>query len=495
MAQTDSPCAPPAEGSPRCEQGQDTQTARQEHTLRWWPAAGTLVAVYAAMLWSSEVGRSPQLLVPLAVVAHAPLLWISLRAGSSRLPTAVLLGVGLVARLLVVPLHPSLSDDVYRYLWDGRVLLAGENPYALSPDAPQLEPLRNGGSRERGIEEGFALVAHRDVETVYPPLAIALFALSDLLPHPLLSYKLLLVVIDLLGCWLSVRLAHRSRLPIHRLVWYAWSPLAVLEGAGMGHVDVVGVPCVVAAVLLLWRGGVPASPGRKVGAGACAGLGILVKLVPVVALPLWARRGGWRLLAAALAIAVVGAGGVVWSVGGVPPGLVRYGVSWEFNGPLFEPLWRVLRVLHAAPAVKILLEQLKQLSAAEGWRAALDRLFPFVYPQFLAKTLLAFGLMLFLALGQRGRFSIPATRRALGGALVFSATAYPWYFLWMLPFAALERSVPWLLLAASLPLAYLPRFWNVAYFPWVYLMVWLPPLVALVVAHSRDSRRVGGREP
>ena len=68
---------------------------------------------------------------------------------------------GLFFRLTLLPLTPTLSDDIYRYLWDGRVQLAGVNPYAYAPDAPELMRLRT---------DEFASINHPSIPTIYPPL-------------------------------------------------------------------------------------------------------------------------------------------------------------------------------------------------------------------------------------------------------------------------------------------------------------------------------------
>ena len=56
---------------------------------------------------------------------------------------AVVLAIALACRLLVVADMPTLSDDAYRFVWDGRVQAAGVNPYAHPPASPSLFDLRD----------------------------------------------------------------------------------------------------------------------------------------------------------------------------------------------------------------------------------------------------------------------------------------------------------------------------------------------------------------
>jgi len=73
-----------------------------------------------------------------------------------------------------------------------------------------------------------------------------------------------------------------------------------------------------------------------------------------------------------------------------------------------------------------------------------------------------------------------------GGLPLFSATVYPWYLLWVLPWAALCRQPAWLALAVLAPLSYLPQVTDVPLMPWVFLGVWVP-FAALLVARPTWS--------
>jgi hypothetical protein len=386
----------------------------------------------------------------------------------------VILGVALLLRLLALPLPLSLSDDAYRYLWDGKLAVAGFNPYALAPDDEKLVHLR---------DDLWQQVAHREVETVYPPLALGLFSIASRAPRPVLMLKAILVAVDLLACVALVMLCRRRGVSELRSLAWAWNPLVVLEVAGMGHVDVLGIAPLIAAAALL-SGPDVMKGGRRVLRSATVGLGValgvLAKLVPLLLLPAWLRVSRPRAaFVAVVALVVVGASApFLVGLGGVPPGLVTYGVSWEFNGPIFEPLWRGLDWLGVAPLIKSGLDRVSGWTGTgrqSGW------LQTFVYPQLLAKLLLAAGLVPLLLWSARSRDPSRAALRVFGGWLVLSATVYPWYLLWVLPWAATAWSAPWLVASASAFAAYLPRLFGVALWPWAYLAVWIPPLLMWLV--------------
>ena len=400
--------------------------------------------------------------------------WLAERwLGGSPTPVLFILVVAALLRVLLLPLPPSLSDDVNRYVWDGQVLDAGLNPYVLPPDDPELTPLRNE------LWEG---LPHRDVATVYPPLAEILFAFSAALPASILTLKTALVLLDLGSCSLLLMLARRWRYPPERVLWYAWNPLVTVEIAGMGHVDALGVALVILTTFLL------ALPTRRIVTGTLAAAGaVLAKLVPLLALPVWARQSGRSrvFLAGALAVTLAGLLPVVMTSGGIPPGLVEYGVSWEFNGPVFEPLWRALDRIDLRDGVEKGLDRLKdQTGNHDFW----NHFYPFNYPQLWAKLLLSIGLLPTLIWAWRTDDTARSMRRVFGSVIVFSATVYPWYALWVLPWAALNRHVAWLALSALLFLSYLPRFLDVPLYPWIHALIWLP-FAALMLARRRWSTR------
>jgi hypothetical protein len=427
------------------------------------------VAAHVGLLLVYDLAHHPILTLALLASASVGLVFAARRLDTVPRPGAVILLGACLLRLSLLPLPVTLSDDALRYLWDGKVARAGWNPYALPPAAPELASLRDAIWRR---------LPHADVPTVYPPLAITAFSIATLLPFPLLGWKILATAADLGACALLVLLARRRGLPAGRAAWYAWNPLISLEVAGMGHVDALGAAAVVGAVLYLTPR--PEDGRTSPAKGAVfAAAGVLAKLAPLALLPLWSRQSRRPLvfLGASLGLVAVAFLPVLAATGGIPLGLIRYGVSWEFNGPLYEPLWRLLEAAGAAP---LLHAALGRIESWTGIYQGLDGLYPYLYPQLLAKAILGLGVLAAVAASLRetdpvaGVDLISSTGRLLGRLLLLSATVYPWYLLWVLPWAALERRRSWLVLAALIPLSYLPKIAGVPLMPWVFLSIWLP---------------------
>jgi hypothetical protein len=377
-----------------------------------------------------------------------------------------LLAAAAAMRLFALALSPTLSDDVWRYLWEGHVALEGYSPWHHTPEDPVLEPLRT---------PDWERVAHRTIPSIYPPLSLAGFSIAAATPEPLIAWKALLAGADLAVCGLIALLLRRRGLPLQRLAWYAWNPLPIVEGPGMGHLDALALATVLGGLVLLER------PGRASAAGVALGLGALAKIAPVVLVPYWMKgsRRPWALAVTTVVVVTVGSAPMWWH--GAPKALSTYAVQWEFNGPLYEPMWRAIQALDADTAIKAGFDQVER--ALERWEL-FDPWYRWVYPQFLAKlallVLAGAGALVLL----RAHDPLLATGTLFGLLLLCSATVYPWYLLWILPFAAISARKGWLLASVTIWLSYGAQLGLASLWPWLWALQWLPPLLV----GARESR-------
>jgi hypothetical protein len=143
----------------------------------------------------------------------------------SRATVPVILCFSTLFRLTLLFSPASLSDDIYRYIWEGKIVLEGENPFIRAPANPELFVYRDAY---------FDKINHKGIPTIYPPVAQSLFALSQILyPHPI-SMKGILVLADLILILLLWHmLVKRGRDPRH-VLFYAWHPLDLQESARGG---------------------------------------------------------------------------------------------------------------------------------------------------------------------------------------------------------------------------------------------------------------------
>ena len=367
------------------------------------------------------------------------------------LPAAALfvLAVAFATRAALLPVEPTLSDDLYRYAWEGRVILHGGNPYRSAPSSPELAALRDPVIWPR--------VNHPDLATIYPPLAEAGFALMQRVSPSVAAIKTWVVLADLALVGVLMRLCAAAGRGAASALVYAWNPLALIEYAGNGHLEPVAMAPLALALLWLKR--------RPVLSALALAAGVLVKLGPLVALPIVALR--WPVRARWIC-ALVLIPGLVWfwrETRGANSGLGVYWQTWRNNALFFDWIERWSGQAWLARAIALLAVALTSVWAV--WTA----------------TEAARG-----------------ARAVFRAAVLFSPVIHPWYLGWLLLFEPVAPSAPWLLLSATASLNYgvfaaptdraafhLPPAWRLVEFG-------LPALLAVVLWGARRLRRALGGE-
>lgn len=327
-----------------------------------------------------------------AAYAVAALAWLVLRDATLRLRYVLLIAIALRAMLFVA--EPQLSGDVYRYLWDGKVSASGINPYEHAPDDPRLAHLR---------ESWHARINHPELRTIYPPHAQLLFAMV----HELWSWRLLIVLFDLVAI---------VGLKRHGFA-YATFPLLLFEGTWSAHIDALA-----AALMVFARSGIAL--------GLAAGL----KIIPLAALPVLAKR--WRYaLACAIAFALPFA---FFARGPLMPGMREYATRWIFNSPAYS---LVHAIVEQIPLKTIWTHHPLRVEAIS------DLVYRHLYADFITRCVL--GILAIAAVLLARRVS-----HAIGFFLMLTPAIHPWYWLVIVPHALTERS-RWILVALCAPFSYL----------------------------------------
>lgn len=237
-------------------------------------ARGSTAIGISSIVWFIKLALLQSILYLVAV-------WIVLRARPSRSSLIIAIIFAALFRLSILFAPPYLSDDIYRYIWDGRVQAAGVNPYRYVPADESLSRLRD--------ETIYTHINRRDyAHTIYPPIAEAIYFLATRISERVTWMKIVMVGFEVLTLWALIRLLVSFDLPPQRALIYAWHPLIVWEIAGSGHVD-AAVIAFVALALLARRRNLESVTGIML---ACA---TLIKLFPIVMFPALYRRWGWRM--------------------------------------------------------------------------------------------------------------------------------------------------------------------------------------------------------
>jgi hypothetical protein len=395
--------------------------------------AALLGALAALAVAVSAVALGPRWAAhtdPAVGVGAIGLAWLAFGLGAlcvARLPETVaapLVVIGGLALLLAAAWGPPRSsDDLYRYIWDGRVQAAGIDPYRYAPADPHLADLRddflwpahaNWCVSESTVDAlaGCTRINRPTVPTIYPPAAQALFWGVDELAPPEAGYAPVrsLAITSALGVTVLLML---SRGPQRAVLW-AWCPTVALEAANNAHIDVVAALLTGAALLHLAR---PGPRTRGLAGGVLLGLAVATKITPVLVVPaVLRRRPVTVLLTAAGAVAV-----------GYAPHVVAVGA----------------RVLGYLPGY------LSEEGYDSGTRFALISMFaPGIWAAVVALGALAAVAFTVARTADPDRPWLGAATM-VGAALLVTTPAYPWYALLLVLLVGLGARWWWLAVAAA----------------------------------------------
>jgi 4-amino-4-deoxy-L-arabinose transferase-like glycosyltransferase len=407
------------------------------------------------------------------------------RLNRDRVPIKVIFGFAIAFRFTLLFTSPSLSDDVYRYVWDGHLLNSGINPYALPVNSQVLDafdiPLR-------------ALVNHNWMASPYLPVAQLVFAVVEfLIPQNILVFRATAVLFDLLTGWLVLDILRRLRLPGRNVLIYLWNPLVIIEFADGAHVDAVMIFFIMFAFWFLLKE-THTDNSNSFGSTVALAAATLTKFVPVLLVPIFWWRWEWKnrivfgsILLLAVGLFVPGAGfGIVGPLDGTGVfGALRiYFQWWNFNSGIYHWLEVLISGYTTPGAVPV--EIVGQT------------------PIYIAKaiTVAFLGIAVFLTGWVAWKINksdqqnnqeqvlilIRLAMVPLGAYLLFTATIHPWYVILiipLLPFLYQKNAQspntkpfiwPWIYFSIAVTLSYLtyldPN--NLRETTWVRLVEYIP---------------------
>lgn len=391
--------------------------------------------------------------------------WVSPRA----VPALVLIGSAAIGGAAIAG-PPDTTTDTARYAWDGIVQDAGISPYAYVPADAHLARLRpewlfpkqvagpsgpvcHGvlahATPQVGARRTICTVMNRPlVPTIYPPAAEIVYAAVRAVVPASAQYwpmqALGLLVMLATTAVLLTALRRRERDPRFAALW-GWCPLVAAEGVTNSHIDLLGAALALGASLLVTRGAPGRRSGRRVAergnpgrwatgrgrfgdggsgrgsellGGVLLGLGVAVKLTPLLVAPPLLKRSPLRVGVAALVTVAL----------------------------LYLPY-----VLASGPQVLGYLPgYLNEEGYASGMRSALLATVlpaPFVTA---AVVLLLGAVVVIVTVRSRPDDPFVAQLIVVGAALLLASPRYGWYGLLLVPFIALTGRWEWFAVALVL---------------------------------------------
>jgi hypothetical protein len=390
---------------------EDARTALKFISTKWAVIAVSVLGVAMLMLYRiavhskgvADIAWFLKLVVVQAVI-YVAVAFLSLRSSDSR-PLLVLgLVFAALFRLSIVFYPPYLSDDIYRYIWDGRVQSAGINPYRYIPADESLAHLRD--------EKIYPNINRRETaHTIYPPVAQVAFLLITRFSESVTWVKAVMVGVEAIAIWAIIQLLTSFSFARQRVLIYAWHPLAVWEFGGSGHVDALAI-AFIALALLVRRKHKETATGLLLACATC------VKLFPVVLFPALYIRRSWKMVLVFAATA-----------------LIAY-LPYLSVGPL-----RVIGSLPGYASERGMLsgEQFFLLALARHFLAA--NLPTLAYVVFVVAVL---GILSLWLMRKERTDEMAYLRNSLiitSGFMVLLAPHFSWYFAWLIPFLCFIPSV------------------------------------------------------
>ncbi|GAA2615754.1 hypothetical protein GCM10010399_53400 [Dactylosporangium fulvum] len=355
--------------------------------------------------------------------ARAPILlgiaWVAFAVAVWTLPKArvvpLVLGGAVALQLAAGFAPPRSSDDMYRYVWDGRIQASGTDPYRYPPSSPRLREHRDpdflwAPDGRWCVPDGCTHINRPDVPTIYPPVAEAYFTVVHWLSPPRSRTGPIQLAAALCALASTVLLLFAPGLSRRFAAAWAWCPAVAVEAANNAHVEFLAVLLTATAILLVAR-------GRAWGGGAVLGLAIATKFSPALVAPALARRRPVAVgISALAAVAVV------------------YAPHVALVGP---------KVLGYLPGY------LQEEGYAGGGRfALLTTVLPDAWAAPVAVAVLAAVALWVLRTTDPDRPWAAATVM-VGSALLVTAPGYPWYATLLVLLAAAGGRVEWLGVAVA----------------------------------------------
>ncbi len=197
-------------------------------------------------------------------------------------------GVAIVARAVLIPAFPNLSDDIYRFIWDGHLVHLGYNPYIWTPS--QLIE-QTGLARKEWFEFLYDKLNSQDYYTVYPAIGQIIFWLMTIIPESLnashVIMKLIFLAADIGTIYLLLKLLPALRIATKHLLLYALNPLIVVELFGNLHLELVAIFFLALSFWFLIT-------KKKWFLGAAFAGAVATKLVPLLLMPVFIFRYPFR---------------------------------------------------------------------------------------------------------------------------------------------------------------------------------------------------------
>jgi hypothetical protein len=386
--------------------------------------------------------------------------------------------IGILFRMALMPSEPFLSDDIYRYLWDGKILAAGINPYKFAPLDIQLLEYRD--------QLVYPNLNFPEIATSYPPVSQFLFLINNWLGGSVLSWKILLLSVEIFLLLIIIKLIRNFGLRQNRILIYLYNPLLIIETYSSGHPEIIGVFFFWLAVLLFYK-------RFDWNSVIVFALSIMTKFIPLISGIPFLINKFYRKISLLILTCVLLLLPFMFS-GIIPlPGLFSYINRWEFNGGFYQLMISIMKFLN----VKEYQWMVQNLS---GHMEIFYINHAFYYKIF------AFIILIVVFIDQMNKLRSTSRVRSINFIqrsfiltamfLLLTPTLHPWYLIWMIPFLVFIPNWSWIAFTLLIQASYfvlkdyvLIAEWKES--AWILIVQYIP-FYSLLLWEYLDRRRING---
>ena len=222
-------------------------------------------------------------------------------SGKEELDLKKLLFLAFVSRAILLFSIPNLSDDYFRFIWDGLLQLNGENPFAYLPSEIHRPEWQ-------GIYDG---LNSSQYYSVYPPVmqwmcSTAAWVGGVSVTWNVVILRLILLSADLILIYFGWRLLELLGKRGDTIFLYALNPLVIIEGTGNLHFEVLMMSFTIVGLYFLVKSDKSYTYKYWIISVSMLALGIATKLISALLMPSLLRKLGiWRTIAISLSVALI----------------------------------------------------------------------------------------------------------------------------------------------------------------------------------------------
>lgn len=244
------------------------------------PIAFALISILFYISFAYDLLRTDYIKL---ISLYAALFFLFYKLIQSNTPDLKFLtGIAILFRLVFFIATPNLSQDFYRFIWDGRMILEGFNPYLHTPDS-FISSGQFPIAQAQELYEGMGSLSAGHF-TNYPPIKQFIFMIAAVFSGKnilgsVIVFRTFIIAADIGTLYIGTKLLERLKMPLHHIFWYILNPFIIIELTGNLHFEGIMIFLLLLSLYLLqldyWKT-----------AAIAFALSVSVKLIPLLFLPL-----------------------------------------------------------------------------------------------------------------------------------------------------------------------------------------------------------------